>query len=93
MISNGVLLNVYNIEHFCDLNRYYDEVEALIAHVKSSRLAEGFKEILAPGEPEFRSAHRREKEGITIDDTTWSAIREEAQLLGVRPDDWSVPTS
>ncbi len=93
MSSNGVLLTVYRIEHFCDLNHYYDEVESLIAHVKSSRLAEGFKEILAPGEPEFRSARRRQEEGIIIDDTTWSAIRQEAQWLGVSSKDWPAAAS
>lgn len=93
MISNGVLLTVYRIEHFCELNDYYDEVETLIAHVKSSRLAKGFKEILAPGEPEFRSAGRKQAEGITVDDTTWAAICEEAQLLGVSSKDWPLAAS
>ena len=89
MVSNGVLFTVYNIEHFTDLNTYYDEVEALIQHVKSSRLASGFKEILVPGEPEFRSAQRREVEGIGIDETTWTAICEEARALGLDADRWN----
>ncbi len=88
MRSNGVLFTVYNIEHFTDLSTYYEEVEALIRHVKSSRLAPGFKEILAPGEPEFRSAQRKEAEGIEIDETTWSAICQEARTLGLDPDCW-----
>lgn len=89
MHSNGVLFTVYRIEHFSDLDTYYEEIEALIRHVKSSRLAEGFQEILAPGEPEFRSAERREKEGIEIDDTTWSDICKEARILGLDTDRWN----
>ncbi len=89
MISNGVFLNVYNIEYFADLDEYYDEFESLIAHVKSSRLADGFDQILIPGEPEFMSAERREKEGIELDDTTWSRIEEEARLAGLDPGKWS----
>jgi uncharacterized oxidoreductase len=83
MISNGVLLNVYNIEHFVDPDRYYDEVESLILHIKSSTLAPGFNEILLPGEPEFRSARRLEKSGIEVDETTWERICEEALLFGL----------
>lgn len=88
MISNGVFLNVYNIEHFADMDEYYDEFESLIAHVKSSRLREGVSEILIPGEPEFRCAAVREKEGIELDDTTWSRIEEEARLAGIDPTVW-----
>ena len=88
MISNGVLLTVYDIAHFTDREAYYDEVEALIRHVKSSRVAPGFEEILLPGEPEFRSATQRKMEGIEVDDTTWSMICEEARAVGLEPQRW-----
>ncbi len=92
MSSNGVLITVYSIEQFCDMDHYYDEADSLIAHVKSSRLAEGFSEILAPGEPEFRSARRRQADGITVDDNTWAQICEEARWLGISPDEWPAPS-
>ncbi len=88
MHSNGVLFTVYNIEHFTELSTYFDEVEALLEHVKSSRLAPGFNEILAPGEPEFRNAQRKESEGIEIDETTWEYICQEGRILGLEPDSW-----
>lgn len=88
MISNGVLFTVYHIEHFTDLATYYDEVDGLVRHVKSSRLAPGFKEILAPGEPEFRSAARRQEAGITVDETTWGQICSEARAMGLDPAAW-----
>ena len=66
MVSNGVLFTVYSITHFTSLDTYYDEVEDLIRHVKSSRLAPGFQEILSPGEPEFRTAERKQVEGIEM---------------------------
>ena len=89
-VSNGVLLTVYSIPHFTDFDTYYDEVEAMISYVKSSRLAPGVKEILLPGEPELRSAQRRELEGIAIDETTWSRIKEEMLHYGVDPGQWEV---
>jgi uncharacterized oxidoreductase len=81
--SNGLLLTVYNIAHFSDLDTYYDEVESLVRHVKSSRPAPGFAEVLVPGEPEFRMGRRRELEGFEVDTTTWESICDEARRLGV----------
>ena len=89
MISNGVFLNVYNIEHFADLDEYYDEFESLIAHVKSSRKAPGFEEILIAGEPEFRNAIRVEAEGIEVDDRTWEQICEEGREIGIDTEKWT----
>jgi uncharacterized oxidoreductase len=81
--TNALLLTVYHLEHFTDLQSYHDEVEALIAHVRGSRPAPGFTEILLPGEPEFRTRRLREAEGIDVDETTWDYIRKEGRLLGV----------
>ncbi len=86
MVSNGVLFTVYNIEHFTELAAYYEETESLISFIKSSRLAPGFSEILVPGEPEFRTAAKREQSGITLDPTTWANICSEASLLGIELD-------
>ena len=83
MRANGLVFTVYSIEHFTEMECYYTEVEDLIRHVRSSRPAPGVSGILVPGEPEFRTAQRREQEGIELDDTTWGYICEEARLLGL----------
>ena len=88
MMSNGVFLNVYSISHFVDPEDYFTELELLISHVRSSRTAPGFEEILISGEPEFRCASHREKEGIEVDDTTWATIREEARAISLDPNPW-----
>ena len=90
MVSNGVLFTAYNIAHFADLETFYDEVDGLVTHIKSSRLAAGCAEIFAPGEPEFRTAKHKTVEGITIDDTTWDAICHEARAVGLNPGVWAV---
>jgi hypothetical protein len=59
--SNGVLFTVYDISFFTDLDWYFEEVEGMIRHVKASRTAPGFDEILMPGEPEFRLAEARRR--------------------------------
>jgi len=93
MVSNGFVITVHHIEHFTDINTYYNEVESLVGHVKSSRPAQGFDEILLPGEPEFRCARRREADGLDVDDTTWDRIRSEAEDLGLDAERWEAYVS
>lgn len=88
-VSNGVLFTVYSIEHFVDLETYYEEIESLVKHLKSSRLQPGYKEILLPGEPELQSEERRRVEGIDVEETTWALICKEAQALGLDPSPWA----
>ena len=88
MVSNGVLITVYDIEHFTDLEDYYDEVETLVGHIRSSRIDPAIGEILLPGEPEFRSEEQRIREGIELDNTTWSHICEAGVRLGLDTEGW-----
>ncbi len=87
--SNGVLIVVFRIDLFTDEQQYYDDVESLIGHVMSSRVAPGIEKILVPGELEFATARLREKDGIDIDQTTWSKICGEARHLGIDTDGWT----
>ncbi len=61
-----------------DRTEFDADVDHLVDYVKSSKLAEGFTEILVPGEPERRERERRLKNGIPMDDETWRQIRETA---------------
>lgn len=88
--SNGVMFTVYNIEHFTERESYFDELEGLLRHIKSSRVAPGFSEILAPGEPEFRSAEKRTRDGIEVDATTWEKVEACARSLGLDPSEWDM---
>jgi uncharacterized oxidoreductase len=60
------------------------DVNQLVDYVKSSKLAEGFNDILIPGEPERRERVRRERDGISVDDETWRQIRETGERYGVK---------
>jgi uncharacterized oxidoreductase len=59
------------------------ELERFIAWVKSSEKATPDGDILMPGEIEERTRARRLREGIELDDTTWSQFRETAALVGL----------
>ncbi len=59
------------------------EVEAIGDWIKAAPLAEGFDEILLPGDPERRARARREAEGIPLDDKSLGDILAAAESLGL----------
>jgi len=82
-ILNSMLATVIDLSKLGDPAAIGRAVEATKAHVRSSRTAPGFEEILLPGEPERRSAEQRRRDGIPVDDTTWRDICAAAGTLGV----------
>lgn len=68
---------------YCPIEDFKARVDSMIRHVKSSNKRPGFKEILVPGEPEWRKQEKRKKEGIFIDDPWWDKIVETAEKLGL----------
>ena len=88
--SNGVLIIAYDIAQFVEPDFFFDELEALISHVKSSRTAAGVAEILVAGEPEYRAERARAQTGIPIDATTWEHICADSRDLGLDPELWQL---
>ncbi|MFN8526111.1 MAG: Ldh family oxidoreductase [Chloroflexota bacterium] len=72
-----------NPEHFCDEGTYRGKVDELVGYAKTVPPAEGFKEVLLPGELEWREERRREKEGIPLADGDWKALSEGLAEAGV----------
>jgi LDH2 family malate/lactate/ureidoglycolate dehydrogenase len=58
-------------------------VEQLIEEVKSVPLAEGFDEVLYPGELEDRSQARLQREGIDLPAGTRAELERLAEQVGV----------
>ena len=82
-IGNGFLVTVIDVERLRGRAEFDQEVDDLVAYVKSSRLAPGFEGILAPGEPEQIERKRRTREGIRIAEETWRQIAETGARYGV----------
>jgi LDH2 family malate/lactate/ureidoglycolate dehydrogenase len=61
------------------------QVEAFVHYLKTTPPAEGFAEVLYPGEIEHRTAQRRRREGIPIEDATWARLGEIAGRFGLLP--------
>jgi LDH2 family malate/lactate/ureidoglycolate dehydrogenase len=80
---NGVFLQAFAVNEFQPLEEFYDKVDELIAFIKSTRRAPGFNEILLPGEAGRRREAKQRKDGVDIDDGTWSELTQLASELGV----------
>lgn len=85
--TNGVWLQVINVEQVVSSQEYEAWIEKYVAWIKSSRTAPGVEEILLPGEIESRRHADNSKRGIQLSEGTWSQIRELAESLGVALND------
>jgi uncharacterized oxidoreductase len=59
------------------------EVEGFVGYVKASPPADPALPVLVPGDPERASAARRGREGVPLDDATWTEILDAAQAVGL----------
>ena len=85
-VGNSFTATLLDPTQFRDPGAFYHDIDQLVDYVKSSKVAEGFTEILIPGEPERRERERRERDGIPVDDETWRQIEETAKHYGVKVD-------
>jgi len=83
-VGNSFLATLVDVGQLRERARFDQDVDRLVEYVKSSKLAEGFAEILIPGEPERRERERRERDGIPVDEESWRQIRETAVRYGVK---------
>ena len=83
--GNPTLLTAWSVEAFCPRETFEEEVETLCDRIKKSRVADGFDEILLPGEAENRSRREKGENGIEIPDSVWNAILKSAGDLGLEP--------
>ena len=81
--TGGFFLMAINIGDLVDLGEFKSKVDALIRNCKGSRLADGFREIVMPGERAQREAERRRREGIPIRDEDWANLSSIAGELGI----------
>jgi uncharacterized oxidoreductase len=82
-LANGVFMTALKIDNFAPLNEFEERVAKLTKAIKNTPKAEGFEEILIPGEPETRERERRLKNGIPISDMAWQPLVEACKQYGL----------
>ena len=83
--GNGVIFLFLDIEEFRGIDDFNDDASAFLEMVKKAPTAPGFDEILLPGEPEHRSTETRMRDGIPLDEATWSDLVGAGRDWGVEP--------
>jgi LDH2 family malate/lactate/ureidoglycolate dehydrogenase len=86
----GVFLGAIDIEAFTEIDDFIESIDSMITDLKSSRLAEGFDEILIPGEPEWREMEYRKREGIPLDEAIFNNILDTINKLGLDPSKYEI---
>jgi uncharacterized oxidoreductase len=81
--GNGVFLMAINVGRLTDINAFKGRVDDLFRTIKNSPTAPDFKEILIPGELEGRMRKQLLREGIYIEEKTWSDIEGLCRELNV----------
>ena len=81
--NDGAFMLAMDPSAFMPLSEFKGQVEAFVKYLKETPPAEGFKEVLYPGEKEHYTEQQRRKEGIPIEDRTWKRISELADRFGV----------
>ena len=80
--QNGLAAAI-NISAFIDIEEFANEVDLLAASIKTLPVAEGVKEIYAPGERGDTVLSERNKSGIPLPKGTWDRLSEVAISLGI----------
>ncbi|MFO0945016.1 MAG: malate/lactate/ureidoglycolate dehydrogenase [Planctomycetota bacterium] len=82
-LLNGMLAIVLDPRKFPTEYPFGEEVRRFVQFVRSSRPVANGGEILMPGEVEERTKAKRQREGIPIDENTWSQVTDVARSLGI----------
>jgi LDH2 family malate/lactate/ureidoglycolate dehydrogenase len=81
--NDGSLFIAINVAAFRPLEEFKTEVTDFAKFLKTSRPAQGFKEVLYPGEIEWLRTQERLRTGIPIEDDTWAEIQKLAASVSV----------
>jgi L-2-hydroxycarboxylate dehydrogenase (NAD+) len=76
-----------DISRFVPVHEYRASIDKLVRDAKSVAPADGFDEVLLPGEIEHRNELRRREEGIPLYDEDWQAIVSGLRAAGLDADD------
>ncbi len=81
--QGGFLVEAINVSSFRPYMEYQKDMFELIQAIKSNPPAEGFNEVLLPGEPERREYEKRLSQGIPVYPDTWESLKKVSHELGV----------
>lgn len=81
--NDGAFLFAFDVNAFRPLEQFKQDVADFASYLKETPPAEGFTEVLYPGEMEYRTEQQRRRDGIPVEDSTWEHIGTIAKDLGL----------
>jgi len=81
--QGGFFVMALNPTAFIDYSEYLDNISKLVTIIKSCPPAQGFNEVLLPGERASRIQAERTKNGIPIEIEVWKKLTDISKELGV----------
>ncbi|WP_248930742.1 Ldh family oxidoreductase [Paenibacillus hamazuiensis] len=75
---------------FIPKEEFEERMDTFVTRAKECPKAQGFDEILIPGEPEERTAAKRRVQGIPLTSEVVDSLRKEAELQGMDPKDYDI---
>ena len=81
--NDGVFIAAFNLAHFRDVAEFKQDMGEFVEFIKDSPPATGFTEVLYPGEIENNREQQRRREGIFVEDETWTQLSGLMKSLGV----------
>jgi LDH2 family malate/lactate/ureidoglycolate dehydrogenase len=72
--NDGSLMIVLDPGAFRPADAFRADVTAFARYIKTTPPAAGVDEVLYPGEPEWRTEQARRRDGIPVEEATWTAV-------------------
>ena len=81
--ANTMWLLVVDIGAWMETDRFKDELDDMVAYIRSAAPADGSAGVMVPGQREFDLETKHRREGIPVAGGVWSQIVEVARKAGV----------
>ncbi|NKB68915.1 MAG: hypothetical protein GKR89_17755 [Candidatus Latescibacteria bacterium] len=81
--ANTMWLMVIDVGAWMETDRFKDELDEMVAYMRSAAPAQGSTGVLVPGQREFDLEALDRRQGIPIEDGVWEQIVAVAQTAGV----------
>lgn len=71
----GHFVGAIDVEAFTELERFTTRMQGMVDDLKDLSTADGFDEVLVPGEPEARTRAERRENGVPLGEGVWNTLQ------------------
>lgn len=71
----GQFVGAIDVDAFTDIERFTRRMQGMVDDLKDLSTADGFEEVLVPGEPEARTRTERLENGVPLGEGVWNTLQ------------------